>query len=151
MTVRDAPDAIASVSPRIPPSIVRRVLALPGPADLAMYFSPTNPISIGTVATPTTVTKTVRIPYTMLQVVGAGDDVVLAKGYVHPASVPAHMDLEGHFVFPRGVTVTAWRARAYRASVNETVICQLHRLSDTGANTILDTLTHNTTGWTTLS
>lgn len=53
--------------------------------------------------------------------------------------------------FPQGITLTNWRMEAFRTAVGDTATATLYRVSSVGGTSSLSTITHNTTGWTTLS
>jgi hypothetical protein len=120
-------------------------------SNLSLFITNTETLKVGTVGAPSTITKTVRVPYTAMLVMDPNDSVYYANGYMYPGTTPAHHAVEGHFVFPRGVTLTALRLRGYRQTGGEHLVFRFDRISDTGVPTNLINNTLTGSGWITAS
>ena len=118
--------------------------------DDDLFIGATKTVKVGTVASPSAITKTLRIP--SQECVPANDTQKWSFTFsvVAPNAVNTNCQLQGSVVLPAGVTITAFRARLFRNTTNDTATAQLARIaSDTSSS--LGVLTHAGTGCQTLS
>jgi len=116
-----------------------------------IYIDPTKTIKVGTAANPLSITKTLTIPFGELV---PGSDttkwLVFTTGYVTANVLNATQTLWASVVLPRGVTITAIRAKVYRNAAGDAAVITFFRSTSTSA-TPLASLTAATGGWTTQS
>jgi hypothetical protein len=112
-----------------------------------LFVLATKTVKVGTVASPSSIAKTIRIP--ALEFIPGLNTTTwdTRNGDLRPNTVNVNQDFEAPCVLPKGVTITAFRLRGYRQTVSDTVATTLTRIDDTGGTTGLATNTHDTTGW----
>jgi hypothetical protein len=136
---------------------MRRALARVTWADWgewAQYVSPTATVAVGSVAAPSHLTKTLRVPYA--ETVPLLSSYAWVYGNQGPWVTPADnstaaLAIVGTLVLPAGVTITAVRARMHRSAVGDLAEFVFYRGNNDDTQSILSTLTHSTTGWQTVS
>lgn len=128
-------------------------------ADLAVRYQVTFTDESGaskiiadtlTVSNLASVAKTIRMPAAELMPDENSMSWSMIFGVLSPGALATAV-FTGAVVLPVGVTITAVRARLYRANTSATATCVLYELLDDGSNSALATLSHSTTGWQTVS
>lgn len=71
--------------------------------------------------------------------------------HFEPGAVGSTLDLTGGLPVPRGVALTSISARMYRNAVGDQAECTFARVTDSGVDSVLATLTHSSTSWQTVS
>ncbi len=121
--------------------------------DDDLFISDTKTVKVGTVASPSSLAKTIRIPFGELVGTTGGSDYAMVQGYARPGTANTLVEMVGSVVLPKGVTITAFRSRLYRQNSGDTANAVLSRVDESNGNlTTLKTLVHATTAaWSTLS
>jgi len=119
--------------------------------DDDLFVSDTKTVKVGTVASPSAITKLLRIPHCELVPAASGTASQFASGYAAPGTNSTFTVFRGSVVLPKGVTITAHRFRGYRNAVGDIATVTLERINTNDTVTALNTLTHATTGWATTS
>jgi len=116
-----------------------------------LFIGSTKTLKVGTVASPSTITKTIRIPFG--ECLAADDTVGYTTNNVAIFARIANtlITVRCAIVMPPGVTITAFKARLYRATVNDTAEAILYRINADQTEGLLATCTHSGTGTTTVS
>jgi hypothetical protein len=114
-----------------------------------LFVSDTKTVKVGTVASPSVKTKTIRIPAQEC-VPSVNTEIWFIGGSYLTSNDLNECDMVASLVMPKGVTLTKVRARMYRNAVGDLAVTTVVRSDDTGAQTAIATLTHNTTGWQTV-
>lgn len=119
--------------------------------DDDLFVASTKTVKVGTVASPSSITKPLRI--TSAEVIPVGDTQLWSffDGYLHAGSSTVVLIARAAVLVPKGITLTTVRARLYRNSTSDVASAILIRVADDGTVTTLATLTHSTTGWQTVS
>lgn len=119
--------------------------------DVTLYTPTGAPVSYGTVGTPASLTKTIQIPYTAFVPRSHTSTWAYEAGWLRPASNVAEF-FEGVVLLPRGITMTAIRARLrVEAAGLSTAEVVFWKLTDTGSGSVLATLTNTSPTWQTVS
>ncbi len=120
--------------------------------DDDLFIASSKTLKVGTVASPASLTKTLRIPCSEIVPVDDTQPFVIFSGGVYIANRTANNQIviECSVVLPVGVMITAFRARFRLNAVSDTANAVLYRLASDAATSIA-TLTSVTTGWATLS
>lgn len=120
--------------------------------DDDVFVSLGKRLKFGTVASPAALAKTIRIPHTELLPESPAESFFVTNGFTRPNTANTVVTLRGAVVLPKGVTITAARARMYRQSAtNDIAACAFVRINDDGTTTGLVTISHSGTGWNTNS
>jgi hypothetical protein len=118
-----------------------------------LYVLSTKTLRVGTVASPSTITKTIRIP--CHEFVPEVEDKTWKYdlGIVRPDTAAVLTIFRAPCVLPKGVTIVAARARLYRDNTDPDDAAEvlLYRMVNDESATLLIALTHATTGWATVS
>jgi hypothetical protein len=106
-----------------------------------LYLLSTKTVKVGTVASPASITKTIRIPHPELVPVQDVQAWEFAIEYVRPR-VAGTLGMFCSVVLPKGVTITNFRVRHYRNDTGDQATASLNRdLTQIAQNN------HNSTGW----
>jgi hypothetical protein len=121
--------------------------------DDDLFIDVAKRVKVGTAASPTAITKTIRIPHAeFIASVGGAATWFVGAGYLRTNTPNQITEFEAAVVLPKGVTITAFRVRLYKQNAGDTAVAVLRRGADDGTQTLLKTLTLSTTAaWTTLS
>jgi len=119
--------------------------------DDDLFISTTKTLKVGTVASPGSITKTLRVPFGEMIPVGNTATWAMVQGYLRTNTANQSTEYIVSVVMPKGVTLTTFRVRTYRQTTSDVATCTLSTGDDNGNLTLLKTLTHATTGWATLS
>ena len=120
-----------------------------------LYVPTAGDLSVGTAASPSTRSKTMRIPHGACVPMDSDESfetTFTSPSYVFPqtAAVAANFKALAHFA--AGTALTAIRMYAYRGTSSDVMTVLLYRVTSTGTLTqVGSTLTHNTTGYATIS
>lgn len=116
--------------------------------DDDLFISSTKTVKVGTVASPSSITRTLRIHHAEFV---SSDQPPPGYGTVavNPGSFNVLAGLIAPLVIPKGVTITKVRARMYRETSSEIAEIKLDRVSADAA-TVLATVTHASTGYATI-
>jgi hypothetical protein len=118
--------------------------------DDDLFIVNTKTVKVGTVASPGSLTKTIRIPASETVPSSNNDTWVYQTGHVQGNTNNVLASFVGSMVLPKGVTITAFRTRLYRGTTSDTATATLRRLAS-DAQSDLAANTHNATGWLTQS
>src|SRR5439155_23793598 len=110
-----------------------------------LFVASTKTVKVGTVASPASLSKTLRISHAQCVPQTNGDAWTIGT-YARPTMLNVPVNLNYAIVLPKGVTITAVRWRGYRQTVNDTATATFQWIDDTGTATTLATLTHAATG-----
>ncbi len=120
--------------------------------DDDLFIASTKTLKVGTVASPGVLTKTLRVPFAECLPVVESATWFCGAGYIRPNALNAATDYEAAVLMPKGVTLTAFKARMYRQTASDNAVAVLRRGADDGTQTALVTLTDVTNGaWVTMS
>lgn len=120
------------------------------PIGVSGWLSTAATWRVGSPGTPASVTKKIRIPHAEFVPESAAESYFFSLGYLRPNTANTVLTCRGAAVLPKGVTVTAVRARMYRTSAtNDSAQCAFVRLNDDGTQTSVATVSHAGTGWAT--
>jgi hypothetical protein len=114
--------------------------------DDDLFIAAAKTVKVGTVATPSALTKTIRIPHAELLPFHDTDAWVCSVLDVEPRTANVLLELTGSIVLPKGVTITSLSARSYRQTVSDAAGCALYRNSS-DAPTQIAIVGHSSTGW----
>jgi hypothetical protein len=119
--------------------------------DDDLFISASKTLKVGTVASPSAITKTIIVPFgEMIPETNTTTWLCFTTGYITANTVNVTQNFYASVVLPRGVTVTVIRGKVYRNAAGDTCTVTLLRSTSTSATT-LATLTAATGGWTTQS
>src|SRR5213592_2289846 len=79
--------------------------------DDDLFIDATKTLKVGTVASPSVITKTLRVPHGILVPNGSTMQWVFTTAYVQPGAAGTEADFVGAIPLPKGVTVTTFRSR----------------------------------------
>lgn len=117
-----------------------------------LFVLATKTVKVGTVVSPSSITKTLRIPYGELI---PKDDTIqwlipTSHTHIEPRAIDTAARLYAAIVLPAGVTLVAFRFRGYRQTSTDFSQITFLRLEN-DASTQIGGLAHATTGWATVS
>ena len=110
----------------------------------------TKTVKVGTAASPSAITKTLRLPVHLAMPFDHTLPIQCGLVYVQPLTANFLVDFLLPIFLPPGVTITTVRMRAYRQTTSDKADFAFHRVESDG-NTSLASVVHSTTGWSTLS
>jgi len=113
--------------------------------DDDLFIATAKTVKVGTVASPSSITKTLRIHHA--EFVPA--DQTSAWHYGNLQVQPGNLNFQSFWapvVLPPGVTVTRLRMRAYRQTTGKIAEATLWKVVSDATSSLV-TITHNTTGW----
>jgi hypothetical protein len=120
--------------------------------DDDLFIASSKTVKVGTVASPASLSKTLRIPHTELLPESSAQSWFVLNAFTRPNTANVVVILRGAVVLPKGVTITDVAARMYRqSSTNDQAACAVVRINDDGTTTGLATINHSGTGWNTNS
>lgn len=112
-----------------------------------VYVAAAKRIRVGTVASPSEITKTIRFHHAAFVPERNTTSWLYTNTLIRPNTAAALQFFWAPVVLPKGVTIIAVRMRAYRQTAGtDTASIQLMRIASDAATT-LATVTHDTTGW----
>ncbi len=103
--------------------------------------------AVGTPASPGSKTKTIKVPFAFLAPATDLVPFTNAVNYLRPRSSAFFITLQASVVIPPGVTITKVSTHHYRGATDDVAITKFTRITDSGGQSLLLTLTHSTTGW----
>lgn len=106
---------------------------------------------VGTAAAPSSIAKTLRIPAHHFAPQTEAITWNAGNGDLRPRTANVSGIYEFSVPLPKGVTITAYRIRAYRQTTSDLASGSLVRINDAGGTTGLGSVTHSGTGWSTIS
>lgn len=137
-----------SARPKITPDIIRPFMMqmtyqgnVEVPSGSDVYASSSRTIKVGTQVTAGTITKTLRFPHGELVAETSSTLFALVDEYIRGSSIGNDNKFYGSIVVPRGVTITAFRARIYSDTfASDTVSINFRRVNGDGTSTSLATV-----------
>ena len=117
--------------------------------DDDLFIDATKTVQVGTVASPSVKTKTIRIP-AQETIPSVDTEHWFIGGAFLTSNDLLSCSMMGSLVMPKGVTLTKVRARMYRNAVGDSAVTSVIRCDDNGNQSSVATLTHSTTGWQTV-
>ena len=112
-----------------------------------LYVADTETILVGTVATPTTFTRTLHVGHAELVPESESESWTFKTGQVEPGAVNTIASWYASIVLPIGVTISTFRARFRRETTSDVATAAIYETSNIGTGSLLVLLTHDTTGW----
>jgi hypothetical protein len=120
--------------------------------DDDLFIGPTKTVKVGTVASPLSITKTLRIPFAECLAANNLTEYTTGLTSVLPRLANTTAFLRASVLLPKGVTITVFRARMNRDdATNDVAEAKLYRVNDDATASPLATATHTTTGLATVS
>ena len=117
------------------------------PGDL--YVPNVNTVKVGTLASPSSLTKTIRIPFSLFIAQAGTLNWNTQSNYLTPNGAVASA-FTASIVLPKGITVTSLDWRCARVHVGDTLTVTFGSVAD-GAYTSLASGSHSGTGWATVT
>lgn len=118
--------------------------------DDDLFILQTKTLKIGTVASPSTIAKTIRFHHAELVPLTNSTTWIYADVFVVPGTANVNAQFQCPVVIPKGVTITKIRARMYKENSGDTATATLKSVaSDTATSQDTVTLTATQT-WTTV-
>jgi hypothetical protein len=113
-----------------------------------LFISNTKTVKVGTVASPSAITKLLRIPHGEFVLTSTAQNLVFDFGRIfYNGGGAVDQKAIASILVPKGVTITKIKAHMFRNAVGDKAEVEFRRNAATGSTTtLLATLTHSTTG-----
>jgi hypothetical protein len=120
--------------------------------DDDLFISATKTVKVGTVASPSSITKTLRVPFAECIPSNSAQAYTTGLSSILPLNANELITLRSSIVLPKGVTITVFRARMLREdATNDVAEAKLYRVNDDATASLIATATHTGTGLSTVS
>lgn len=139
---------VISARPKLTPDIIRPFMMqmtyqgnVEAPSGSDIYASSARTIKVGTQPTAGTITKTLRFPHGELIPETGSTSYAMVDAYVRGTATGSDNIFYGSIVLPRGVTITAFRARIYSDTfASDIATVEFRRVNGDGTSTSLGTV-----------
>lgn len=117
-----------------------------------LYVGSSKTVKVGTTASPGTITKTLRVPFSNLLPGSSAALWTTGLSSILPNAINTTLTCRCSFVMPKGVTVTQLAVRMNRNdATNDVAVAKLYSADDSATATLLATCTHTGTGQSTVT
>jgi hypothetical protein len=117
------------------------------PQTAELYALNTKTIKVGTVASPSSITRTIRVTHAEFTADTEAGFWEYRDGYLKPHTTSGTQFYHAPLHIPPGVTITQIAARFFRNAVGDFAFAQILSTGDVGTGSSLASVTHDTTSW----